>query len=101
MHNEYFGNNEDKLLYNLLTTITNIDTYVEEAYNYGLIPLKDKKEFSNSLYKHRNEIVHGKNDYKSLDIVVPSLIGKTEDYYWLRVIEKIAYDLILKYCYNS
>ena len=61
---------------------------------------KNVNEFSDSLYKHRNGIVHGKNDYKSLIIEVPSLIGKPEDYDWLRIVEKIAYDLILKYCYN-
>lgn len=57
--------------------------------------------FSDSLYEHRNGIVHGKNDYKSLLVKVPSLIDKAEDYYWLKIIEKIAYDLILKYCYNK
>ena len=100
MQNEYFGNKEDKLLYNLLTTITNIGAYIEEAYNNGLISTKNVNEFSDSLYKHRNGIVHGKNDYKSLIIEVPSLIGKPEDYDWLKIVEKIAHDLILKYCYN-
>ncbi len=101
MHNEYFGEKEDKLLHNLLTTITNIDTYIEDAYNNGLIVSKNINDFSDCLYKHRNGIVHGKNDYKSLTINVPSLIGNTIDYYWLTIVEKIAYDLILKYCYNK
>lgn len=73
---------------------------IEEAYNNGLIFSKNVNEFSDSLYKHRNGIVHGKNDYKSLIIEVPSLIGKPEDYDWLKIVEKIAHDLILKYCYN-
>lgn len=101
IQNDYFGNSENKLLYNLLSTITNIDAYIEEAYNNGLISSKDRNMFSDSLYEHRNGIVHGKNDYKSLLVKVPSLIDKAEDYYWLKIIEKIAYDLILKYCYNK
>lgn len=54
------------------------------------------KKFSNDLYDHRNEIVHGKSEGKQLSIPKNVKICDLDDF-WLEAVEKIAYKLIYKY----
>ena len=104
MYNEYFGKNELALLRQLVSEVYSkdfIDDIVDESFKDALIIENNTETFCSSLYDHRNSIVHGKFEYKKINLDLPNTLNNKMNKLWTEIIEKLSFYLINKFCYEK
>lgn len=103
LQTDYFGKKEDLLLNQLIDAVDCkvIEEVRNLAFTHKLILQNDNKEFSNQLYLHRNSIVHGKFEFKNLQLKMPNKVDDKNSRVWTEIIEKVSFHLIRMYCYEK